>query len=107
MTTAVFLKKSGAYCGFSLSGHSGFAKSGEDIVCSAVSSAVYLTLNNMIELYKADAVCKTGNGKIRVFVKDGSQDVHLAMEGLYNHLSQLAFQYPAYLRVLTATAKEK
>lgn len=38
MTTFTFFEKNGAFCGFSVKGHSGYADEGSDIVCSAISS---------------------------------------------------------------------
>ena len=43
----------GSYKGFSVKGHAGFAESGSDIVCSAVSMLVINTINS-IESFTAD-----------------------------------------------------
>ena len=40
MTRVAFLRHSGKPAGFDVSGHSGYAAAGEDIVCAAVTSAV-------------------------------------------------------------------
>mgnify|MGYP002514594137 CR=1 FL=1 len=49
MTTAVFSMRGNEPCGVYVQGHSGYAALGEDIVCSAVTSAVMTTLNGITE----------------------------------------------------------
>ena len=43
MTTVTFLTEESRIIGFEVSGHSGYADAGEDIVCAAITSAVRLT----------------------------------------------------------------
>ncbi len=43
MTTATFRTRGSRIEGFTVSGHSGLAEAGEDILCAAVTSAVRLT----------------------------------------------------------------
>ena len=42
MTKVTIFKQQGLYKGFEVSGHSGYADAGEDIVCAAISA---LTIN--------------------------------------------------------------
>lgn len=44
MTNVVFYKIGDNYCGFSLSGHTGYAEYGSDIVCASLSSISQSTL---------------------------------------------------------------
>ena len=50
MTKITFFKKDGMYTGFSVSGHSGYAQSGEDIVCAAISVLTINTVNALDEI---------------------------------------------------------
>ena len=64
MIKATFYKdSSGNHVGFSISGHAGYAKYGNDIVCSAVSVLVITTINSIEKLtdnpYKSE-VGKSG-----------------------------------------------
>ena len=43
MTTITFYKANGFYYGFEEQGHTGFAESGEDILCSALSAMTKAT----------------------------------------------------------------
>ncbi len=45
MTTITFYKTDGFYYGFEEQGHTGYGESGEDILCSALSSMTMLLIN--------------------------------------------------------------
>ena len=45
MTTITFYKADGYYYGFEEQGHTGYGESGEDILCSALSSMTMLIIN--------------------------------------------------------------
>ena len=45
MTTITFYKTDGIYYGFEEQGHTGFAESGDDVLCSALSSMTMLIIN--------------------------------------------------------------
>ena len=53
MTAVTIYKRSGQYTGFSIEGHAGYGKEGEDIVCAAVSVLSLNTLNS-IEAFTED-----------------------------------------------------
>ncbi len=55
MTKATFIKRNGIYTGFDVKGHSGFADSGEDIVCAAISALTINTVNSIDE-FTDDAI---------------------------------------------------
>ena len=54
MTKVVFFKSKDAFWGFEEQGHAGFAESGEDIVCSALSAMTMLVINAIEVAYAAD-----------------------------------------------------
>ena len=47
MTKVVFYKSNDIYWGFEEQGHTGFAESGEDILCSALSAMTMLLINTI------------------------------------------------------------
>ena len=55
MTTITFYKTDGFYYGFEEQGHTGYGESGEDILCSALSSMTMLLINT-IEVSYASSV---------------------------------------------------
>ena len=54
MTTITFYKTGGFYYGFEEQGHTGFAESGDDILCSALSSMTMLIINAIEVSYACD-----------------------------------------------------
>lgn len=98
MTRALFRLKDGRLCGFTLEGHTGAGKAGEDIVCAAVSSAAYLAANTITEFCDPAADAEARDGYLRVTVRDAArcQDI---LRGFRLHMEQLQEQYPERIRV--------
>ena len=97
MTAVTFLKKADGFSGYSFRGHSGYACEGEDIVCAAISSAAYLTANDLELLgIKTDVTVKDGLFKLAA---EGSDTASKLIEGLYRHMLQLQEQYGNYIKV--------
>ena len=55
MTTVRLIKNGGNIVGFDVSGHSGYADEGSDIVCAAVSSVVEFTESLINDSFGANA----------------------------------------------------
>ncbi len=96
MITAVFSVRDGKPCGFHVAGHSGYAPWGEDIVCSAVSSAVILTAN-LLEQQDAKLLAITEDGLFALYSEHDAAPSLL--NGLRKHLKAIQKQYPQYIRV--------
>ena len=54
MTTITFYKADGFYYGFEEQGHTGYGESGEDILCSALSSMTMLIINAIEVTYNCN-----------------------------------------------------
>ncbi|MBE6670876.1 MAG: ribosomal-processing cysteine protease Prp [Ruminococcaceae bacterium] len=54
MIKFTFFKRDGVYYGFEENGHAGYAESGDDIVCSAVSAMTMLIINAIEVAYASD-----------------------------------------------------
>ena len=54
MTKIVFFHKDGHFYGFEEQGHTGYAESGEDILCSALSAMTMLIINTVLVSYATD-----------------------------------------------------
>ncbi len=52
MIIALIKRKNDNIISFDIEGHAGYAESGSDIVCSAVSALTYTTINGIIEVLK-------------------------------------------------------
>ncbi len=101
MISVRFLSEaSGNLVGFVIEGHAGYADRGEDIVCSAVSSAAYMTANTITEILKADTEVAVEDGMM--FVKVAAGDAVRCREllaGLKLHFIGLEEQYPDRIQV--------
>ena len=100
MTTAKFLFSDETVISFELSGHSGAGEEGTDIVCSAISSAVYMAANTIIEIMKLTpkTVVRDGYLKVQMNLEDARKS-KVITDGLYLHLSELQNQYPNNLKL--------
>ena len=54
MTTVTFYKTNGFYYGFEEQGHTGFAESGDDVLCAALSSMTMLIINTIEVSFASD-----------------------------------------------------
>lgn len=100
MICAKMLMRKGALCGFDVHGHSGSATVGNDIICAAVSSAVYLVANTLTEVCGCRANITEADGKMQLVVDVA--DVNKAQEvlrGLHIHLKGLVAQYPEFITI--------
>ena len=71
MTTITFYKADGYYYGFEEQGHTGYGESGDDILCSALSSMTMLIINAIEVSYDSvvDYSIDEETTDIRVIVK--------------------------------------
>ena len=100
MTKAKFLFCENYVVSFELSGHSGAGECGTDIVCSAISSAVYMAANTILEIMKIEARAEAYDGYLKVeMTPDDAKKAKVITDGLYLHLSELEGQYPNNLKL--------
>ena len=101
MIRAGFLYSKGGFCvGFEISGHSGFANSGFDIVCSAVSCAVQMCCNGITEIVKADAQVFVDSDKISLRVEKFDEKVQVLLESLRMQIGLLEKDYGENISLL-------
>lgn len=95
MTSVKFLADGKGIYGFSVSGHSSLNCDDElgKIVCSAVSSAVYLVANTVTEIIGDKAEASVGDGFMHFSVSSPSNTTYKLMEGLKLHLTELSKEY--------------
>ncbi|MEE1154583.1 MAG: ribosomal-processing cysteine protease Prp [Acutalibacteraceae bacterium] len=92
----------GDLVGFRITGHSGYAESGSDIVCAAISSVALMVANTITEIIGVNAEIdvdeENGDMLLRVFQKDATacRDI---LQGFRLHMLLLEEQYSDYLIV--------
>ncbi len=95
-----YTAKNGDLLGFHVFGHSGYAEEGEDIVCAAVSSAVYMVMNTVTDVMHIDAEVSVDDGDavFRILSKYAAacRDI---LQGLKLHLLSLEEQYSDFIIV--------
>ena len=92
--------------GFSVSGHSGYAEAGSDIVCAAVSAVVTLveaTINDVCGAKAKVRVREQENARITLTLPascDEEESVQAVLAGMMITLISLAEEYPDHIEVL-------
>lgn len=107
MTQVTFFERNGRYVGFEAEGHSGFAESGEDIVCAAVS-AITLTALNGIESVagaRTDVNRNDDTGYLRVNLSGDDEDyvlrdAHIILRTACEGIRLISGDYPEYVGIL-------
>ena len=100
MINISFLREGKELSGFTVSGHSGFAQSGNDIVCAAVSSAAYMAANTITDVLMLNPSLKESDGCLSLQLK--SEEVQKArdiLNGFLLHMTELEKQYPDYIKL--------
>ncbi len=88
-----FYSKDDVCIGFEICGHSGFADSGSDIVCSAVSCAVQMCCNGVTEVIGASADVFADSDTVSMKIESSDERVQVLLESLKMELSLLEENY--------------
>ena len=105
MTKCEFFTEEDRITGLSVSGHSGYAEAGQDIVCAAVSAVVGMaeaTINDVCGA-KAKVRVKEEDARITLTLPascDEEESVQAVLAGLLLYLCNLRDEYPDYIEVL-------
>ena len=91
--------------GFSVSGHSGYAEAGSDIVCAAVSAVVTLAEATINEVCGAKAKVRVKEEDARVTLTlpascDEEESIQAVLAGMMLTLCSMRDDYPDYIEVL-------
>ena len=95
----------GRITGFSVSGHSGYAESGQDIVCAAISAVVAMTEATINDVCGAKAKVRVKEEDARVTLTlpascDEEESVQAVLAGMLLYLCNLRDEYPDHIEVL-------
>ena len=105
MTRCEFFTEEDRITGFSVSGHSGYAEAGSDIVCAAISAVVTMaeaTINDVCGA-KAKVRVKEEDARITLTLPascDEEEAVQAVLAGMLLTLCSLRDDYPDYIEVL-------
>ena len=105
MTKCEFFTEGDRITGFSVSGHSGYAEAGQDIVCSAISAVVTMAEATINDVCGAKAKVRVKNDDARITLTlpascDEEDTVQAVLAGMMVTLMSLRDDYPDYIEVL-------
>ena len=105
MTKCEFFTENDRITGFSVSGHSGYAESGSDIVCAAISAVVTMAEATINEVCGAKAKVRVKEEDARVTLMlptscDEEEAVQAVLAGMMLTLLSMRDDYPDYIEVL-------
>jgi len=105
MTRCEFFTENERITGFSVSGHSGYAESGADIICAAISAVVTMAEATINDVCGAKAKVRVKEEGARVTLTlpascDEEESVQAVLAGMMLTLCSLRDDYPDYIEVL-------
>ncbi len=105
MTKCEFFTEGERITGFSVSGHSGYAEVGSDIVCAAISAVVTMAEATINDVCGAKAKVREKDADSRITLTlpascDEEDSVQAVLSGMMLTLCSLRDDYPDYIEVL-------
>jgi uncharacterized protein YsxB (DUF464 family) len=93
-------RRKGALVAFQVRGHAGFARSGRDIVCAAISALVLSTANGLrVHCQASPVISDTPDRYALKLPRPANARAQAVLETLVSGLEAIAASHPAYLRV--------
>lgn len=81
-----------------IKGHSGYGKSGTDIVCASVSNIVITTINALVR-FESKIEYEERDGFISIKILDYDRVVDVLIINMLDLLEQLESQYKQYIKI--------
>jgi uncharacterized protein YsxB (DUF464 family) len=97
-------RRGGAFAGFTVSGHAGYAKHGSDIVCSAVSALTQAAAMGLSEFLNVCGELAVEEGHMRLALRSGLRkeealQAEAILQTLWLGLSGIREAYPGHLEI--------
>ena len=105
MTKCEFYTEGDRITGFTVSGHSGYAESGSDIVCAAISAVVTMAEATINDVCGAKAKVRVKDEDARITLTlpascDEEETVQAVLAGMLVTLCNMRDDYPDYIEVM-------
>ena len=105
MTRCEFFTEGDRITGFSISGHSGYAEAGSDIVCAAISAVVTMAEATINDVCGAKAKVRVKDEQARISLTlpvscDEEESVQAVLTGMMLTLCGMRDDYPDYIEVV-------
>lgn len=82
-----------------ISGHAGYAESGNDIVCAAVSAISYNLVRGLDSLTIDTVICAAREGNMDIEYENLSERGRLLVDSFFIGICDIANNYPKYLKI--------
>lgn len=109
ITIGLFLNEAQKIMSFTVKGHAGYAESGADIVCAAVTTAVMTAVNGLTDVARISADVSAEEGFVSCRLPETlsnaeRHDADLLLDSMLLTLENLAAQYAAYVKICVQSA---
>ena len=94
MISAEFYQSKKQFRGFRVTGHAGYAESGRDIVCAAVTSACMLAANIITEGFHIAAEAGAEDNVMLCIADKPDERAHAVLDMLMQQLDMIRGEYP-------------
>ncbi len=98
MITVTFCSRKENLFGFTITGHSGYAEAGSDIICASVSSCALMVANTVTEVMRLEATAEADDsGFLWLEILSSPEPAQALLRGFRLHMTELAKDYPQYV----------
>ncbi|MCT4661626.1 MAG: ribosomal-processing cysteine protease Prp [Tissierellales bacterium] len=101
MVRVELLKHDHQVFGYEVSGHAGYAESGQDIVCSAVSILAYTGINTLLDRYECSITYEIDEGYILLKLEqetlENCKEASVVLETIAVGFESILESYPEYI----------
>ncbi len=103
MTSVKFFYCNNMMVGFKLSGHSTVNENDEigKLVCTAISSAVYLTANTLTDVLSCKCEIEESDGFFKLYLLNNEDKAQATLKGFKLHIEGLKKEYKSHLNIST------
>ncbi len=101
MTRVVIFKKKDRISGFEISGHTGYAEEGSDIVCSAVSSVSQMALLGIKDVLKLNIFFEISDGFLKLSLGKNveNESAQVLLKSMEKSLREIQREYGNYVKL--------
>ena len=101
MTRVVIFKKKDRISGFEISGHTGYAEEGSDIVCSAVSSVSQMALLGIKDVLKLNIFFEISDGFLKLSLGKNveNESAQVLLKSMKKSLREIQKEYGNYVKL--------
>jgi len=99
-TVVLYCAQDGQITGFEVSGHTGYAQTGQDIVCAALSFLAVTCANALESIAKLKPAISQKDGLLRVQVTEANSEARTIFAVFSQGIEDLQDSYPEYVKLL-------